>query len=425
MATASRDFQIFAKPIGAICNLDCHYCYYLKKEYLYPAGEGFRMPDDLLEEYIVQHIAASPPDRDISFAWHGGEPTLLGLDYYRKLVDLQRKHQPPGRHISNGLQTNGVLLNEEWCRFFAAERFHIGLSLDGPQELHDAYRVNKGQQPTHTQVMRGYKLLRQHKVSCDLLCVVHAENVKHPMQVYRFFKEIKAEYLGLLPLVERQPDAPGGVSERTAPAEALGTFLCTIFDEWVRNDVGRIMIQLFEEAALTARGQEHALCIFRPTCGQVPVVEHNGDFYSCDHFVEPQHHLGNIRHIPLVQLLDSPEQQAFGQAKRDTLPRYCRECEVLAMCNGGCPKDRFITTPDGEPGLNYLCAGWKRFFTHSRPYLTMQAGLLRAGRPPERLMQVVRAMDAPAHTDVGRNVGRNDPCPCGSGRKYKRCCLNA
>jgi uncharacterized protein len=419
VVTASREFQIFTKPIGAICNLDCHYCYYLKKEYLYPQSKSFRMPDDLLEEYIVQHIAASS-DGPISFAWHGGEPTLLGLDYFRTIVALQRKHQPPGQRISNGMQTNGTLLDEAWCSFLAAEGFAIGLSLDGPEDVHDAYRVNKGQQPTHKQVMRGYKLLRQHKIPCDILCVVHAENVRYPIPVYRFFKEIKADYIGFLPLVERQPAAAGGVSDRTVPAEALGTFLCTIFDEWVRNDIGQVMVQLFEEAARTARGQEHALCIFRRTCGQVPVVEHNGDFYSCDHFVEPEHHLGNIRYTPLAELLDSPQQHAFGQAKLDTLPRYCQECEVRAMCNGGCPKDRIIQTPDGEPGLNYLCAGWKRFFTYSRPYLAQMVALERAGRPAAQLMQLVRATDARNRA----TVGRNDPCPCGSGRKYKRCCLN-
>jgi len=418
MATASREFQIFAKPMGAICNLDCHYCYYLQKEALYPETTSFRMDDDLLEEYIVQQIAITPTP-EITFFWHGGEPTLLGLDYYQKIVELQRKHQPPGRRISNGMQTNGVLLNDDWCRFFVAEQFSIGLSLDGPQALHDAYRVTKGQRPTHKQVMQGYRLLRQYKMPVDLLCVVHAENVKHPLEVYRFFKDIKAQYLSFIPLVEHLPG--GGVGERSTPAEAFGTFLCTIFDEWVRQDIGRIIIQMFEEAARPAYGQDHSLCIFRPTCGDVPVVEHNGDFYSCDHFVTPEHRVGNIRETPLLTLIESPAQHAFGQAKRDTLPRYCQECEVKVMCNGGCPKDRVIQTPDGEPGLNFLCAGYKRFFTYCRPYMVQLGALRRAGQPPQQLMQMLRA----AEVKVRVQAGRNDPCPCGSGRKYKRCCLSA
>jgi len=418
VAKASRAFQIFAKPAGAICNLDCHYCYYLKKQHLYAKGESFRMPDDLLEEYIVQHIDASP-EPVINFSWHGGEPTILGLDYFRKIVAFQRKHQPPGRRISNSMQTNGTLLDEAWCRFLAAEGFAVGLSLDGPQALHDQYRVTKGQQPTYKQAMRGYKLLRQYRIPCDILCVVHAQNVQYPIQVYRFFKEIKGQYIGFLPLVEPQPDAEGGVSHHTVPADAFGTFLCTIFDEWVRQDIGRIMVQIFEEAARPARGQEHSLCIFRKTCGDVPVIEHNGDFFACDHFVDMEHRLGNIQETPLVALLESPAQQEFARAKWDTLPRYCLECEVLTMCHGGCPKDRFMQTPDGEAGLNYLCAGYKRFFTYSRPYAAKLASLWRTRQPLERLMQLVRTTEVKAFP----NTGRNDPCPCGSGRKYKKCCL--
>jgi len=413
---ASRPFQIFAKPVGAICNLDCKYCYYLRKEYLYEKGKSFRMPDDILEDYIVQHIDAFP-DPVIRFSWHGGEPTVLGLDYFRKIVALQRKHQPSGRRIANSMQTNGTLLDEDWCRFLAAEGFGVGLSLDGPQEMHDRYRVTKGQEPTHEQAMRGYELLRRHRIPCDVLCVVHAENVSYPDRVYRFFKRIKAQYVGFLPLVEPQPDAEGEVSHRTVPAKALGTFLCTIFDEWARQDVGRLKVQIFEEAARTALGQEHALCIFRKTCGDVPVIEHNGDFFSCDHFVNAEHRLGNIRETPLVELLESPAQKAFGQAKVDTLPRYCRQCEVLAMCHGGCPKDRILQTPDGEAGLNYLCEGYRQFFTHCRPFLVELAAVWRR-QPLERFMQKVRAAGARPRTETARNA----PCPCGSGRKYKKCC---
>ena len=373
MVKASREFQVFVKPAGSVCNLECRYCYYLKKEDLYGKGESFRMPDDILEEYIAQHIDASSTPV-IRFSWHGGEPTVLGVDYFRKVVALQRTHQPPGKRISNGIQTNGSLLDEEWCRFLAAEGFAVGVSLDGPKELHDRYRVDKRQEPTHERAMRGYKLLRQHGIPCDILCVVHAGNVRYPLEVYRFFKEIGANYVGFLPLVESRPDRRG-VSDRTAPAEAFGDFLCAIFDEWLSKDIGRVKVQIFEEAVATAFGREHALCIFRKTCGDIPVVEHNGDFFSCDHFVDAEHRLGNIRETPLVELLESPSQRAFGQAKLDGLPRFCKACEVLTMCNGGCPKDRFLRTPDGEDGLNYLCAGYKRFFTHCRPFVAELAAL--------------------------------------------------
>jgi uncharacterized protein len=251
--------------------------------------------------------------------------------------------------------------------------------------------------------------------------VVHAGNVGHPLDVYRFFKEIRAQYISFIPLVEPEPDSPGGVSLRTVPAEAFGAFLCAIFDEWVRNDVGKVIVQIFEEAARPACGLDHSLCIFRPACGDVPVVEHNGDFYACDHFVDPGHCLGNIRTTALSDLIDHPAQLAFGKAKEETLPRFCRECGVLSMCHGGCPKDRILRTPEGEAGLNYLCAGYRKFFTHCAGTTGQMAALRLAGEPPERIMQVLRDAEVKARPAAGRN----DPCPCGSGRKYKKCCLNA
>ena len=374
MVQASREFQVFVKPVGALCNLDCRYCYYLKKEHLYPKDEKFQMTDETLEDYIVQHIDASP-EAVIRFSWHGGEPTVLGLDYFRRIVALQRKHQPPDRSIVNGIQTNGTLLDEEWCRFFAREGFAVGLSLDGPPEMHDLYRVTKDQKPTHDQTMHGYKLLQKHGVYTDILCVVNADNVRSPLKVYRFFKQINAQYITFLPLVE--PDGKGGVTHSSVPAEAWGEFLCKVFDEWSDRDIGRVKMQIFEEATRTAFNQEHSLCIFRPTCGDIPVVEHNGDFYSCDHFVDDEHRLGNISETPLVELLESPAQRAFGRAKLETLPRYCLECGVRAMCNGGCPRNRFTVTPDGETGLNYLCAGYKRFFAHCQPFVSEVAALWR------------------------------------------------
>jgi len=380
MVRASSEFQIFVKPIGPVCNLNCSYCYYLRKERLYSKAEPFRMPDEILEEYIGQHIFASP-ERVIRFSWHGGEPTLLGLDYFRKIVALQRKHQPPDRLIVNCIQTNGTLLDEDWCRFFARESFAVGLSLDGPPEMHNRYRVTKDQKPTHKQAMRGYKLLRRHHVYTDILCVVNAYNVGLPLQIYRFFKQIHVKYVSFLPMVDPQLNTESRVSSISVPAEAWGTFLCTIFDEWINRDIGRIKVQAFEEATRTAFNQEHSLCIFRPTCGDIPVVEHNGDFYSCDHFVDSEHRLGNIKEKSLVELLESPAQRAFGKAKLETLPRQCRECEVRAMCNGACPKDRFLKTPDGEPGLNYLCTGYKRFFIHCQPFVSMVATQWREQNP--------------------------------------------
>jgi len=417
LTRASREFQIFAKPAGPICNLDCHYCYYLKKEQLYPGSESFRMPEDVLEQYIVQHINACPESL-IRFSWHGGEPTVLGLDYFRKILTLQRKHKPSNRRIANGIQTNGILLDEEWCRFLGAEGFAVGLSLDGPEEMHDRYRLTKDQKPTHKKTMRSYELLRKYKVYFDILCVVNSYNCQYPLKVYQFFRSIEAPYVSFLPMVEPRSDTESDVSPLTVPAEAWGTFLCTIFDEWVSRDIGQIKVQIFEEAARTAFGQEHSLCIFRPTCGDIPVVEHNGDFFSCDHFVDAEHCLGNIREIPLVDLLESTAQRVFGQTKLDTLPRYCRDCEVRAMCNGGCPKNRFLNTPNGESGLNYLCAGYKRFFTHCQPFISEIAAQWRRQRL-EQEMPVTQAAGA----WTGRTPGRNDPCPCGSGKKYKICCM--
>lgn len=330
------------------------------------------MPDDLLEKYIVQHIEACT-DPVISFAWHGGEPTLFGLDGFRRIVALQKKHCPSDRSIVNGIQTNGMLLDDVWCRFLATERFTVGLSLDGTAQFHDPYRVTARGAPTHSQVMQAYERLRDNGIQTECLCVVHSGNVRHPLEVYEFFRSMEVSCLTFLPLVE--PRANGCASERTVPADAWGEFLCTIFDAWLNRDIGCIKVQIFEEATRSAFGLEHTLCIFRRVCGGVPVLESGGDVYSCDHFVTPENLLGNIRTTSLSMLLDSPQQQAFGRAKQETLPQQCRDCAVLDMCNGGCPNNRFIRTADGESGLNYLCSGYKRFFTHCRPFITTLAEL--------------------------------------------------
>jgi uncharacterized protein len=409
MARVNRDFQVFVKPAGAACNLACRYCYYRDKEG-HERQRPLAMEDDLLEEYIRQHIDACPGP-EVRFSWHGGEPTLLGLDYFRRIVALERKHRRPGTSITNGIQTNGTLLDEEWCRFLAEERFSVGVSLDGPAELHDPWRVAAGGMPSHDRAMRGYGLLQRYGVPSDVLCVVHAGNVRYPLEVYRFFREIGARYIGFLSLVGNRP----GEKELTVPADGFGDFLCAVFDEWQSEDIGRIRVQIFEETVSAALGREHALCVFRETCGDIPVIERNGDFFSCDHFVDEEHRLGNIRETPLSGLLESAGQRRFGQAKRDSLPGECKRCSVLAMCNGGCPKDRFLRTVDGEEGLNYLCRGYKRFFTHAAPFAAQVAALVRTqsdrGEP-------VRPASPPS-----AKTGRNDPCPCGSGRKYKKCCM--
>lgn len=359
---------MFVKPVGAACNLNCDYCYYLEKSRLYPGAGAFCMPGVILEEYIVQHIEASS-EPVIRFSWHGGEPTLAGVDFFRKAVDFQRKNRPKEKDIFNGMQTNGTLLDEAWCRFLAAGDFHVGLSLDGPRHFHNRFRRDRRGKPSFDDTLRGFHLLEDHGVKTDILCVVNARNVRQPLEVFRFFKRLGARYVSFLPLVEPEPGRPEGVSPRSVPPGGFGDFLCAIFDEWLEQDIGKIKIQIFEEATRTAFGQDHSLCVFRETCGEIPVVEHNGDFYCCDHYVDADHHLGNIIETPLAELIGSPAQRSFGRAKRDTLPRYCRECDVLDMCHGGCPKNRFSTTPHGEPGLNYLCEGYRSFFTHCRPFV--------------------------------------------------------
>jgi uncharacterized protein len=374
-----RDFQVFVKPVSSVCDLACRYCYYSGKAAGVGDGTPLRMEDDLLESYIGQHIAAAT-DEIIRFSWHGGEPTLAGLDFFRRAVAFQRKHCPTGRTIRNGLQTNGVGLDDDWGRFLAEEGFSVGISLDGPARFHDAFRLGRDGRPTHARAMRGYEVLKRHGVATDVLCVVHAGNEGYPSEVYGFFKSIGAAYITFLPLVEKDPARPGRATPESVPAEAWGAFLRAVFDEWVAADIGRLKVQIFEEAARTAFGQDHSLCIFRPVCGGIPVVERNGDFYPCDHYVRPELKLGNVREMPLADLVDGQAQRAFGSAKYQTLPRSCRECPVLSMCNGECPKNRFLSAPDGEPGLNYLCAGYKGFFLHARPFVEAIAAAWRRGR---------------------------------------------
>jgi len=426
-------FHVMAKPVGPVCNLDCKYCFYLEKEKLYPGTSSWAMPDGVLDFYIRQYIEAQEAPA-ISFAWQGGEPTLLGVDYFRKIVELEKKHSN-GKRIENAIQTNGVLLDDTWAEFLAQHRFLVGLSIDGPAELHDCYRVNKGGQPTFSAVMRGLSYLKKHGVEFNTLTVVHRKNSQYPLEVYRFLKGLGSRFMQFIPVVERvaaTPNAHGlvligpdsrrdaAVSEWSVDPLQFGKFLCAIFDEWVRRDVGRCFVQIFDVALESWVGVPQSLCVFREACGEAMAVEHNGDLYSCDHYVYPENRLGNIMEHPLASLAGSERQRRFGQDKRDTLPRYCRECEVRFACNGECPKHRFTATPDGEWGLNYLCAGYKLFFKHIDPYMRFMAFELRQGRPPANVLHLFEPRNGFAEP-LGP-PGRNDPCPCGSGRKYKRCC---
>lgn len=416
-------FHIMLKPRGAICNLDCTYCYYLSKERLYQESDN-RMSRSLLEAYTQQYIEAQQVP-EVTFAWQGGEPTLMGLDFLEHAVQLQQKYRRPGMRIHNALQTNGVLLDDAWCRFFRKHGFLIGLSLDGPQALHDHYRVDKGGAGSFDQVMNALRLLKKHKVEFNILTTVHAANVEHPLEVYRFLRdEAGAPFMQFIPIVQRD-NATGyqegdAVTEHSVSGQQYGDFLTAIFDEWVRHDVGRVFVQIFDIALAAWTGQNPGLCVFEETCGTALVMEHNGDVYSCDHFVEPAHYLGNMGVVPLSDLVASPKQRQFGLAKRSTLPQYCRQCDVRFVCNGGCPKNRLLTTPDGEPGLNYLCAGYKTFFTHINEAMSFMAGEYRAGRAPANVMRWIQARDVDL-ADAFARAGRNDPCPCGSGLKFKHC----
>jgi len=402
------------KPIGSRCNLDCSYCFYLEKEKLYTDAGGMRMKPEVLETYVRDYIAAQPGP-SVHFAWQGGEPTLLGVEFFRTAVALQDRHAH-GKRIENAFQTNGVLLDDEWGAFLREHRFLVGLSIDGPQHLHDAYRVDKGGKPTFAKVMAGLEVLKRHRVEFNTLTTVHRENSRHALEVYRFLRRIGSDYIQLIPIVERNaPDpetnglwlaSPPDLAGAAAPDNQVtpwsvrsgefGKFLCDIFDEWIRHDVGRVFVQQFDAALANWIGAPAGVCIFSENCGRALAVEHNGDVYSCDHYVYPRYKLGNLMNTALATLVDAPSQQAFGRAKSDSLPRYCRECSVRFACHGECPKHRFLQTPQGEPGLNYLCKDYKKFFGHIAPAMTTMAALLGNGRPPADIMHLPRDHWLPA-----------------------------
>ena len=418
-----RAFHVMAKPTGAQCNLECDYCFFLKKDQLYPDSD-FRMSDETMEAYIRQTIEGHHVP-EVTIAWQGGEPTLMGLDFFRRAVEVEKKYMKPGMRIENTLQTNGVLIDEEWCKFFHENNFLIGLSLDGPRHLHDAYRHDKGGKSVFDKVIRAARLLQKHDVEFNILCTVNAKNSQNPLEVYRFFRdELEARYLQFIPIVERDNETGNQegtqVTDRTVDPEQYGKFLIDIFDEWVRRDVGFMFVQFFDGVLASYVRGHSTLCILTPTCGEGVALEHNGDLYSCDHFVEPKYILGNIGQETIPELVSSEKQRSFGQAKSETLPNYCRECEFLFTCHGECPKNRVLTTPDGEPGLNWLCKGLKAFFAHVDRPMKIMADLLRRGQYADNIMKIL-AQEEGRSLPKQDKIGRNDPCPCGSGLKYKKC----
>jgi uncharacterized protein len=426
-------FHLLAKPTGAVCNLDCSYCFFLSKEMLYP-GSRFRMADELLETYLRQLIEAHSRVPEVTIAWQGGEPTLMGLDFFRRSVEIANRYLQPGQRAAYTIQTNATLLDEDWAAFFKEHDFLVGVSIDGPRELHDAYRVDKGGKGSFDKVVQGLGALQAAGVDWNALTTIHSANADHGREVYRFLRdECGTRFVQLIPIIERVAEAaPDGsvpwsswrdrplyvqegdaVTGRSVTGEQYGRFLIDVFEEWVRRDVGTVYVQMFDVALANWVGEPPSLCVHSETCGLALALEHTGDLYSCDHFVEPKHKLGNIQMTHMLELVDSPQQRQFGLDKRDTLPRYCRECDVRFACHGGCPKDRFIETPEGEPGLNYLCAGFKAFFHHVDGPMRRMAELLARNQAPAEIMAQYAAADA--------RRGRNDACTCGSGRKWKRC----
>jgi uncharacterized protein len=434
LSDAPPRFHLLAKPSGSTCNIDCKYCFFLSKEALYP-NEKHRMSRVTLETYIRQ-LLESHRSPEVTVAWQGGEPTLMKVEFFRQAVELVEKYRKPGQVVQHTFQTNGILLDDEWCQFFKANNFLVGLSVDGPRAIHDAYRVDRQGNGTFDLVMRGWKMLRKHGVEFNILCTVNAANQHHGRAVYRFFRdELGAKWVQFIPIIERATEQTillanlgwseqGGrkrvlytqtgnlVTERSVGAQQYGLFLMDVFEEWVRHDVGRVFVQLFD-VTLEAFFGRHLLCIHAPTCGFGPALEYNGDLYACDHFVEPGYRLGNIHETHMMKLMASPEQRKFGLDKRDSLTAQCRTCEVRPLCNGGCPKDRFALSRDGEAGQNYLCQGLELFFTRSRPAMEKMAKLFREGHPPSDIMAITASED--------KRRGPYAPCPCGSGRKFRFC----
>ena len=427
-------FSVMAKPVGSICNLNCKYCYYLEKKKLFPKNEKFVLSENLLEEFIKKYIESQDIPL-VSFVWQGGEPTLLGIDYFKKAVELQKKYSN-GKEISNAFQTNGVNINDEWCRFFADNGFLAGISIDGEEHNHDHYRKTQTGAPTFKKVIKAIEAFHKYKVEFNTLSVVNSYNVRFASETYRFLKRIGSGFIQFLPAVDRlatsaaptelnivSPTFSGDaiVADWSVGAEEFGKFLITIFDEWVRNDVARYFVQIFDATLANYVGAPPVICSLSETCGDALVIEHNGDIFSCDHYVYPEYKLGNINDNSFAEMAKSQTQFCFGLNKRSGLPEYCRRCEVLYACRGECPKRRFIKTPEGESGLNYLCKGYKMFFKHIEPYMEFMARELDNKRSPANVMTWIKNKDN--QVVKNKTPDRNDPCPCGSGKKFKNCCI--
>jgi uncharacterized protein len=409
-------FVVMAKPVGSLCNLECSYCYYLETgRYFQSQHQQFRMSDSLLERYIHQYIESSPGPV-VQFTWHGGEPTLAGLDFYRLVINLQKRYLPEGWSCWNNLQTNGILLDDEWCSFLADAHFDVGLSIDGTQGLHDKNRQDHSGSGSYERAVAAVRRLQSHGIQPDLLCTVTSETAQEPLAVYRALKDLNTGWIQFIPILRIAAD--GQPTADSVSGEEYGDFLCAVFDEWIRHDLGRLDVQLFAEMALVWSGGNASLCWMAPTCGRVLIVEHDGSVYSCDHFVNHDHHIGDIESSHLSALVDSPVQRIFGNEKQTKLPLQCRSCSWIKICNGGCPKDRFALAENGEPGLNYLCTGLRQFYAHAEQPLMRVMQLRQQGLTTDAIMAELFVESQVRW----RGVGRNDPCPCGSGRKAKHCC---
>ena len=396
----AKPLYVMLKPAGAHCNLACKYCYYLEKNKLYPTAQRHLMSDEMLEQFTREYIEAQTMNQ-VLFTWHGGEPLLRSIDFYRKALSLQQKYAG-GRHIDNVIQTNGTLLTDEWCEFFAQNHWLVGISIDGPQPDHDHYRLTAAGKPSWKKVMQGIKLLKKHGVEWNAMAVVNAYNANHPLEFYRFFKENGCQFLQFTPIVERLTRHEDGrtlasladkneipLSEASVTPEQWGYFLCAIFDEWVRKDVGKIFVEIFDCTLANWMGISPGICAYSKECGHAGVMEHNGDVYSCDHFVFPEYKLGNIRDHSLIDMLYGEQQQEFSRLKHSSLPRQCKECDMEFACHGECPKNRFMKDKYGDSGLNYLCPGYYHYYQHVAPYMDYMKQELMAQRPPSNIMKVV------------------------------------
>ena len=397
----AKPLYVMLKPAGAHCNLDCKYCYYLEKNNLYNTSQRHLMTDEMLEQFTQEYIEAQTMNQ-VLFTWHGGEPLMRSIDFYKKALALQKKYAH-GKQIDNVIQTNGTLLTDEWCEFFAKNHWLVGISIDGPQEYHDHYRVTPAGKPSWEKVMQGIQLLKKHRVEWNAMAVVNAYNAEHPLEFYHFFRDNGCQYLQFTPIVERLTEHEDGrtlasladdreipLADASVTPQQWGNFLCTIFDDWVRHDVGKTFVEIFDCTLANWMGVLPGICAYSKECGHAGVMEHNGDVYSCDHFVFPEYKLGNIREQSLIDMLYGEKQQAFSRLKHTSLPRQCKECDIEFACHGECPKNRFEKDKYGEPGLNYLCQGYYQYYTHVAPYMDFMKRELLAQRPPANIMNVLK-----------------------------------